>query len=264
MIAGMRQAYEEGKDTKNLATGVTMAFNQIMHSISNQTFVGDLAPTIDALTDKHDSLGQKAAKVVGEQARSFIPNAAIQLNNTFIDPNKRDVKSDNPLQTAGNVVADAIPGLSQTLPHKQSVYGDNEATGTTVQGMHVPFIGGNHTTETADPAERELSRLAGLTRAAIVTPVQHTVKADGMSVRLTPSQFEEYQHYTGQTIVQAVREQQQAGTWDKMADKDKVSYVRDVQKQAKQEVRDALLQKEGWLNGDQLNNLRSQLNAKQP
>jgi hypothetical protein len=262
MIAGMRQAYEEGRDTKNLATGVTLAFNHIMHGLANETFVNDLAPTIDALTDRHDTMGQKAAKVVGEQAKTFVPNLLTQTNNTFFDTSKRDVKSDNPLETAANVVKDAVPGLSQTLPRKQSVYGNEEETGATVQGMHVPWIGGNHTTETNDPAEKELSRLANLTTAAIVTPVQHTVNADGMKVRLNSAQFEEYQHYTGQTITQAVREQQQSGEWDKMSDKDKVIYVRDIQKQAKQEVRDALLQKEGWLTGEQLDNLRSQSSAK--
>ena len=259
MVAGMRQAYEEGKDAKNLATGVTMAFNHVLHTLANETFLADLKPSIDAVTDKHDSLGVKLGKVVGEQARTFTPNALTQVNNSMIDTQKRDLRTDNPMSAAVNPVLDAIPGASKFLPHQNNVYGEPAQTGTTLQGMHLPFVGGNHTTEPTDPAQTELSRLAGLTKAAIVTPVPSNFKIEHLNVHLTTEQREDYQHQVGQAIQEGVRSLQQNGQWDKMSDQDRVQYVRDTQKDVRSQIKDKLIQTPDWINKDQIDMLRKKL-----
>ena len=80
---------------------------------------------------------------------------------------------------------------------------------------------------------------------------------------MTPKQIEDYQHYTGATVVQAVRDQQQSGEWAKLSDQQKVLFVNKTQSVAKKEVRNALLQQDGWLTKGQLDTLRSTLSGKQ-
>jgi hypothetical protein len=67
--------------------------------------------------------------------------------------------------------------------------------------------------------------------------------------------------YSGQTVVQAVREQQQSGEWDKLTDAQRVLFVRKTETEAKKQVKGLLVQKPGWFNESQLNDLRSKLSG---
>ncbi|CAM6031248.1 unnamed protein product [Sphagnum compactum] len=233
-IAGIREAYQKGADTKNVATAFQLAMVQIMHSISNQSFVNDITPNLDAISDKQDTTGQKVGKLVNEQIRTFLPNATTQLAHV-IDPISRDTRSDNIVGGLVKPVVNNLPGISKILPARSTVYGEDEKNGTDLAGVHNWITPGNGQQEVSDPAEKELARLGSLTKAAVVTPVQSSIRVEGANLKLTPAQQDEYQKYTGQTIVQAVREQQQSGDWDKMSDQDKIKFVRSTQTEAKKQ-----------------------------
>jgi hypothetical protein len=208
--------------------------------------------------------GQQVAHWAGDEAKTWVPAAVQQFTRTTTNPNQTNTSpTDNNdiTGTIANSVKSALPG--NTLPERHSVYGDTMATGASATGVHtdIPGVMGNGRAETTDPAEQELGRLANLTPAAVVTPVQKNIKIMGASVKLTTEQFEEYQKYAGQTIVNDVRTQMQSGSWSQMTDKNKIAYVKDLEKNAKEQVRDALVQKSGWLNEDQLSKLRKSVNG---
>lgn len=256
LVAGVREAWEEGKSAKDLVTGLKLASAAVMHDLVSQTFVNDLGEAYDAFSGKGQTLLQKSGKFLGNEAKSMMPNATTQAAR-ILDPNQHDTSGG-----VGAQIQSTIPGATEGLPIRYNVYGQPMKTGTSVTGIHTWLSSGNGQNETTDPTEKELSRLADLTKSAIVTATPKTIKVEGVSLKLTPSQVEDYQKYAGQTTVQAVRDQMTSGTWNKMSDQDRVNEIRAVQTQAKSEVRDALLQKEGWLQPDQLDSLRTQLNAK--
>jgi hypothetical protein len=260
MVAGLREAYESGADSGKIAVGLKLASVTMLHQLSNQTWLEDISSLVDSLTDRHDTGGQKLGKVGANIAKSFLPNVTNQLAHQ-IDLNRHDTTSDTVSGTIGNTVESNIPGATNNLPIRYNVYGQPVKTGTSITGIHTWVDPGNGQNEVTDPAEKELSRLAGLTKAAIVTPTSHTVTIEGQHLKLTPSQIEDYQKYAGQTIVQAVRSQMENGQWNSMKEQDRINYIRSVQTQAKKQVRDTLLQQPGWLNEDQLNTLRSQISG---
>ena len=263
MVASAREAFDSPAGAADKATALKLAAVSVFSDLSKMTWINDMAPLVDAATAPHTQLGGKVAKFAGDEAKTFVPNILGQTER--MTDNQRDTRTTDPtnvLGSMGNEMKSQIPGLAGTLPTRYNVYGEPQGTGATAMGVHTWFGRGNNLPEVSDPAEKELNRLAQLTPAAIVTGVQSTVKVDGANVKLTPAQQDEYQHYAGQGIVQAVRDQQQSGQWNQMSDKDKIAFVRSTQTEAKKQVRETLLQQDGWLNGDQLNSLRSQLDAK--
>lgn len=262
MVAGLRDAYETGKaDAKSTTTGLAMALGSILHDFASQTFVNDLQPAFDAFEAKGATAPQKIGQFLGDEAKTMMPNLTTQTAK-MVDPNQHDTTGSGSIvdRVMGAVQA-ATPGASKGLPIRYNVYGQPYKTGTSLTGVHTWVDQGNGQQETTDPTEKELNRLANLTKAAIVTPVQKTINYQGAKIKLDASQFEDYQKFAGQAIVETVRDQMKSGEWQKLSDQDKVYEIRSVQTQAKSEVRDALLQKEGWLKKNQLEDLRIQING---
>lgn len=265
IVKSARDAFEsKGATLSQKMVGLKLAFESILHSMADMSWMADASPGIDALTSNENEGPGKIARFAGDTAKTFVPNILNQTER--MTDSRRDTRPDDPTDITGqmtNDVKSAIPGLANQLPVKYSVYGQPLPTGATPEGVHNWLGTGNNVKEVSDPAERELNRLAGLTKAAIVTPTQRTIKLSGFHdpVKLTTAQAEEYQMYAGQTITQAVREQQQSGAWNAMSDVERIQYIRTTQTAAKKQVREALIDRPGWLNNDQLSSLKAQLNG---
>lgn len=269
IVAAAREAYKNGASKENVGTGIKLAVLSTMKQMADMSWISDIAPAVNALTAPNASMEQRATQFSQDEAGTMMPNLTSQAGK-IADPNVRDTYQPGSIgQSVLNTIKSDIPihGVRDSLPVRYDVYGNPKPTGTSLAGQHtwLPqnnyISGGNHINETTDPTEIELNRLANLTPAAIVTPTAKTIHIEGASLKLAPDQAEDYQKYTGQTIVQAVKDQMQSGDWQRLSDQDKINEVRSIQKQAKAEVKDALLEKEGWLKPDQLANLRKQLNG---
>jgi len=236
-----------------------MAFGSIMHGLADQSWVSDIEPAMGALA----AHGQEGQNVVGRFAASetgtWIPNLSAQAARLG-DGVQRDTTSPDSISgMVGNEVANRIPGLRQGLPVRYSVYGTPLQQGASLTGVHtwIPGLSGNGTTETTDPAERELDRLSTTDPDhALVTPVQKSIPqldADGNSIqdenghvemrRLTPAEFEEYQHVAGRATVDTVRQEMSTPEWQNMSDADRVQEVRSIQTDMKAAAREALFNK---------------------
>jgi len=248
MIKDMRKAYEEGISKNygpswinNVGVGLKLALGSVLHDFEESSWIHDVAPALAAVDARGEGAGQQLSQFVGNEAKTFVPNGINQLNRTMFDPNQRDTTPDEPgniTAQMANSVKSAIPGLSQTLPLKYSVYGDPMPTGASATGVHtvIPGLEGNGQQETTDPAKQELERLAKLVPSAIITPVAHTING----TRLTTEQFENYQHEAGTNIVNQVSQVMSTPQWQQMSDQDKIITVRAIQSAAKKAAKEKL------------------------
>ena len=153
------------------------------------------------------------------------------------------------------MIENRVPGMSQNLPAKYSVYGDPLQTGTNIIGTHNWVTGGNRVAEQTDPAKLELDRLNSVSPSALITPVLHTVPTykdgeevtddDGKTItrRLSTAEFEQYQHLAGINIVANVKQEMQTPEWQAMTDKEKIAEVRAIQTDIKAAAKKALFNK---------------------
>jgi hypothetical protein len=249
MVASMRQAYEKGTNEGQVGIGLKLALGSIMHSFESETWVDSVAPAVEAASDNGATAGTKVNQFIGDEAKTWVPNALNQVGR-MTNPNQVDTRAPtdevdptNIIGSIANNVQSAIPGLNRGLPTRYSVYGNPIPNGQSLTGVHtiIPGLQGNGVAETTDPAEKELARLAGLTKAAIVTPVQMTVKLDdGTSKKLTTTEFQNYQRVAGRAIVETVRQEMSTPEWRNMSDQDKVLQVRSIQTDMKKAAREEL------------------------
>lgn len=256
MVKDAHDAYDQGKEEgagkgwMAKAGFVTKAaLGTFFHDFEQTSWVHDVAPAIAAADSRGEGAAQTGANFVGQEAKTFVPGALNQVTR-LMDPYEHDTHPDNSGDFSGSVVNDiksAIPGLAETLPIRYSVYGDPLQNGASVTGVHtdVPGLGGNSVSETTDPTKLELQRLAKLSPAAVVTPVQRTVKvtdADGykMDKKLTTAQFEQYQQLAGVNIVDQVKQLMSDPQWSSTPDKTKIAAVREVQTEVKKAAREQL------------------------
>lgn len=256
MVASARDAWDNTppKDKIGLASKIgislKLAGGSIMHDLASQSWVHDIGPDVDAALDTDSTAGQKFTQVATNQVTNFYPNILTQAAH-MIDPNKHDVSATDAaggssiLGTIGNTIESRIPGLSNNVPIRYSVYGTPLQNGASLTGVRTlgDFVGihGNGTKEDQDPTIKELTRLGSLTPAAVVTPVQHTVTLDdGTKKKLNTSEFQNYQRIAGTKIVDGTRQAMSNPSWSTMSDKDKVDAVRDIQSDAKADARDEL------------------------
>lgn len=247
MVAGVRESYDKGVSKGNVGLSLKLAGATIMSYLTNQTFVNDIGEAWDAFHDPDETGAKKMERFIGNEEKTFLPNATTQAAK-IIDPVARNT-SENPVL---DVPRSAIPFASRGLPAQHSAYGEEKQTGTSITGVHTWLNSGNGQNEVTDPAHIELARLGSLFRETIVSPVQRTIKlkdnsqfpesqlTDSGEVRLTASQFEEYQRVAGREITERMRDKMQDSSWTDMSDEDKAKWVRKMSADSKKAARESL------------------------
>lgn len=259
MVAGMRQAWDAGANKGQVGTGFMLAMGSLFHDLAGASWVSDVTPAMDAITAHGETASQKVGSFISNEARTMIPNILNQTARTT--DVSRDITADaNGSQAErlfggiGNDLASAVPGLREGLPIKYSVYGNPLPTGASWTGVHtlIPGLSGNGTSETTDPAERELDRLNVLLLdmksvkgdtalpKSLVTPVSHSISVDGDKKTLTPSEFESYQQKAGRYIVEDVRNEMSTPAWQSMTDYERVQEVRNIESDQKANAKEEL------------------------
>lgn len=240
MVAGVRSSFEDGASKNDTMLGLRLAFNSTLKGLVEQSWVGDLDPTVKALLPENGQQGITAQnRFAADQAKTFVPNALTQTAK-ITDPNLHDTNDPSMLGSMAKGITSSIPGLTNKNPISYNVYGQPMKTGTSVTGIHTWLSNGNGTDETKDPTEKELSRLAKVSPAAVITPVQQSITRQGEKIKLTRSQFQEYQKEAGQQIVSDVSDLINSSDYSSMSDKDKIKAVRELQTAAKKQVRETL------------------------
>lgn len=241
-VASMREAWDKGANKGQVLNGVKLLIGSVLHELASTSWVSDLTPAADALTVSGSEAPHKVNKFLGDQARSWVPNALGQTAR-LMDPNQHEViDNDSISKTVANEIQSSIPNASKSLPVRYSVYGNPLPNGASLTGVHtvIPGLEGNGDKETTDPAEMELHRLSGLVDGAVVTPVQRTITVDGNKIKLNPYQFGQYQQLAGRAIVETVRSEMSTPEWQQMSDQEKVLEVKDIETDMKKAAREHL------------------------
>ena len=264
MIHNANEAWKNGAKEGDAGTQLKLASYSLLHSLADMTWVSSLGPAVEAVTSDENKGPGKFGQFVAEEAKTFVPNILSQAAR--MSDHRRDTRPDdskNISEAVARKVQGAIPGLSQGLPMKYSVYGEPIDTGASITGTHtiIPGIAGNTTAEPTNPQIKEMARLAKLSPAAVVTPVLSTIHVAKAPIKLTKAQESEYQRDAGQLLQSRLKEIQDSGQWDQLDDKNKIAYLKDLQREVKGQARDALIQRDGWINEKQLNIIRKKLSG---
>lgn len=240
MVQDIHEAWNDGANQGNTGVAFKLASSRLMKDMYSQLWTGDISNAMGMFSDSPADSGS-ATRVIGAPIAATAVPAAVSQFRSFTDPDERDTSVPGSISgSIENQIINRVPGLSNTLPTRYSVYGDPLKTGSSILGMHNWITGGNHVPETTDPAELELDRLNKTIPNALITPVLRTVPVNGTSMKLSPSQFEQYQQRAGQNIVNAVRDEMQTPEWGNYTDKQRIVRVRQIQTDQKLQAREDL------------------------
>lgn len=231
-VAGAREAYEAGAKDGDVANALGGAAYTTMRMLAEMTYVGDLADTFGAVTDRTAQGANKFGVFAAKELGSFYPNLATQVHN-MVDPNKHDTSGTGPVDSFVN----NLPIVNKMGPIKYDAYGKPLKTGTSLLGIPVLGSKGNGIQQTTDEAELELKRLAETDDKNVISAVQKTITVDGESIKLTREQYADYQKQVGEQLVAQVRELMQTEEYQNLSDKEKIKAVRKIQKDVRTEVR---------------------------
>lgn len=246
LVAGVREAYDQGASKHNVALSLKLSAASIMSALTKQTFVNDIGEAWDAFRSPGETGSKKAARFLGNEAKTFLPNATTQAAK-MVDPVARDT-SQNPIV---DIPHSAVPFWSKTLPAQHTTYGEEKKTGTGLTGVHTWFSQGNGQNEVTDPVHVEMARLGDLFDDTLVGPVQRTITGkdidrsrfkpeqitDAGNVRLTAEQFQEFQRMAGEDITEHVRDAMASPNWTDMSDEEKAARVHKISTNSKKAVK---------------------------
>lgn len=156
---------------------------------------------------KADSLGGKAVDALEQLAAStvgtLIPNAVKGVAQGT-DSYQRDMyASDGFFERTRDQIFGSIPGLRQTLPIKQDVYGNDMTTGNGfmnfVNANVSPFYISEYQETDLQKALRDLERTTGSTSGYLTSKAPGSITIDGSDVKLTDDQKTQYLEDRGNT-----------------------------------------------------------------
>lgn len=233
-VAGLRKAWEKGED---VSESLKLTFASFMGQLSSASFAENLSQYIEPFKagqteGKLDAgYGTFAANLAG----SFIPTAIRQGNTVFGDTTKRVTKGDGSIgdRIMGRVIA-SVPGLSTTLPAKIDTLGRPLEQGKTLSAMS------NYQRIDKDPTVRELARLEKSTDQIVVGVPKDTFQRDGVSIEMTPDQFEIYQRQSGELFLKAMKKITVLPKWRKASDATKIEAVKEVLEMARTDTKEQL------------------------
>lgn len=239
-IASIRQAYDRGEaneeDTSNALTSATRAFFGVL---SSNSFAENIAQYTEPFQNTgfggEEAGDRKMANLVGSMAAQFVPAIVRNLNATYNDTVKRDTQGD---KTFGDIVygriASAVPGLSDDLSPKYTVYGETQEQGKTLLGMY------NYQTVKDDPAIKEIQRLERTQKDALVTRAPTTFTRNGEKVKLVGEEYQNFQKVTGLLFLAGARELTALPEWSNVSDDVKKEAIKELLKEARDGAKDQL------------------------
>jgi HPt (histidine-containing phosphotransfer) domain-containing protein len=260
-IASLREAYESGNaDHEHTARGLGLAAIALGHFFQSNSFANSLEPYIEPFVNNPThSKTVSAANFVAGVGNQFIPAGMRQANQGYFDPVKRDTTGDGSFgdRVEGKLMA-SIPGQSEKLPAKLDVYGDTQEQGRSLSGI------GNYDNIKKDPVSVELQRLEGTTPKPVVTGAPSSFKNKDLAglkldsplvvknddgtiadeegqVKLTAEGKRQWQKTQGYFLKEQMKQVVGTPEWKQLSDKDKITVVKQMKKDASQAAKEYLL-----------------------
>jgi hypothetical protein len=153
-----RQVSDDIKDGKSAAEAWMTATATAAQSVSDQSFLRGLNGVMSAINDPERSMGQFAKSTAG----SVVPNF-IRSFSTASDSVQRETKD------AFDAVKGSIPGLRQTLPEKQGMFGNTLESKGSFADMYLNPLSPSRIKNENDPLLKELQRLQDKDNGIVTT-----------------------------------------------------------------------------------------------
>jgi hypothetical protein len=240
-VASIRKAWDEGQsDEGSTIDALGTAAIALGSIIASSSFAENLSTYIDPFIEKDSaSKGRAGANLAANVAGQFLPAAGRQIRNE-IDENVRNTTGDGgSMDRVKGRLQNAIPGMSDELPQKYDVYGDEMKTGKSLLGMD------NVVKRDQDAVGKELGRLERTTDKTVVSGAPKSISITSLvsddftsdtkygkvaegEVKLSGVGKEEWKKIQGKnlrTIMSAVMESQ---SWSTADDKTKVAIVKEA------------------------------------
>lgn len=258
-IASIREAYDKGlvdeNDTGDALGAASMA---LMSVISSNSFAENLSPYLEPF-GHGEAYSKDAAlsNMIAGAASQFVPAAARQANQMYFDPQKRDTTGDKSImggipgfggpeqgRVLGRVMS-GIPGLSDNLPQKHDVYGDEMKYGRTLSSIN------NYQPIKNDPVSKELQRLERTTDKAVVRSAPSSFQHNGETVKLSAAGKQEWQRIQGGYLRRGMESVIRSDEWKQATDAEKIVIVKEVKSEAYDMTKAEMLPQLGFEEGEE-------------
>lgn len=248
-VASIREAWERGEDvSKSLA----LAFLATGQVISSHSF----AENLDTYMAPFRETGMKdatttSANLVAGAASAFIPASVRQANQMMFDPIKRDTTGDKSFgdRFVGRMKS-SIPGLSDNLPARRTVYGDTMDHGRTFWSID------NFQEIRDDPVSKELTAVEkAFPEKTVVTGVKPTFSMKGTpdqrnrfaivkdeQVKLTAEGKQAMQERMGYYLREEMQTEISDPSWKQYSNEEKKEIIKDVLKSARKWAKEDMLE----------------------
>ena len=254
----------EGFGEKNLQR-LKSSFEGTLQSLMDLPAMSSLQDLVNGYTysDADTTGGKVADALVGygaSQVSSFVPNFVRALAKAS-DPYVRDAYSSG--TTAGETLDNikmSIPVLRQTLPIKQTPFGEDRTYGEnqTMNALNALLLPGAITEYRTSDAAQELYRLPTVEDTPVYPrrSAPNSVSAGGTSYPLTAEQKTQYQKTYGQTYQSMINDLTGQSVYQGASDEDTAKMLNMAREYASEQAKANLLsgqgvsyQPEGWIGG---------------
>lgn len=227
-IATLHDRYDAG--------GITAAMRGLLHILGQQSYVENLGPYVELITDEDANVSDVGAGL----ASQFVPAAVRQVNQQFVDPIQRNARGDgSALDKISGRVMSAVPGLSDNLPARHSVYGDEMPHGRSTFGMN------NATPIMQDAVSRELQKVERSTRDVVVRGAPKYFQHNNQQIDMTATQQEQWQQIQGAYIREQMGIEVRDPAWRQLSMEDKRAIVEEIYDEAREVAKEQMLQELG-------------------
>lgn len=233
-IASLREAYDEGQaDAGTTAEALGSVMLELGTILSSQSFAENLSTYLEPFAAGDEMSKDTAiANVVGGMASSFIPAALRQYNQAVHDPIKRDTTGDRSISDRiYGRVASGVPGLSEQLPARYDLYGDEVQQGRSISGLQ------NYRDIKTDDVSKELQRLESTTDKPVVTGAPSSFKYEGETIKLSAEGKQEWQRVQGYYLREFMKEEMADPAWKSYSVDDQIALVKQAKKDAYEETK---------------------------
>lgn len=233
-VASIRKAYDKGlADEDETAKALGMALVAFGSTLANASFAENISTYLDPFIQKEaGSVESASANLVSNVATQFLPAAARQVNDMAVDTKVRDTTGDGSFadKVKGRVM-NSIPGLSDNLPQKYDVYGDEKEKGRTLLGLD------NYQKRDQDEVGKELGRLERTTDKVVVSRAPSKITVDGEDYKLSAEAKQEWQRIQGSYLRDFMKEEMADPAWKTYSDEEKIEIVKEARKDASNETK---------------------------
>ncbi len=179
------------------------------------------------------------------------PSIVRQASQAYIDPSERDTTGDGSFASrVRDRWKSSIPGLSDDLPQKVDAYGRPiEREGAVGPDILSPL---KVATEDQDAIVKEVTRLSGTSKSAVINPPRKEVTVDGEKRRLNSKEYQQYRQVSGEYFMEGMKELMVSDEYQLMSDDEKKAVIKKQLTAARKQARDDLFVSNpdlDWLNG---------------